>query len=722
MKNHVLDLKKRFNYVLAIRILLICSLASISVSMLLSIVNSLILSDNQGMKVVINIGLIFSFVFVLLLLLSFTFMMVSVQGLVDYGNTIADGKLNTDDMILQENNYLFGVAKSLNSMKANMLFFADNTKSNVIVLSDSINRISDSMEMTCAENQEFAATVEDIANRSTDQLTDIKNITSKNDEVNFRIDDIAARIKAVENESLETHTVSIKGNERLQVFDENMKVVSNSITQTQEFILKLKESAEEIGNVVGFIVELNEQLNLLSLNASIEASKAGEAGKGFAVVASEITKLSQGTKTGVNQINEIVEKIVKNSTNLEKRAQKNVQELARGNEIFSDLKAAFGNINERNQIVLEQISDISNGITSINTNMKNNTSLLQNLFTSSENISNNTLEASKAIQGQVAEYQEITSAVNLLQNLLDQIQKLVARFDTNIMPNAGVSEKQIKIGFVLPVLPGVWEAIKRGVMYATKLLLSKNVNLVTIPVTAFDETAIKQMMGQCLMQGFDGIVFPGIFPDTLFEVFTQKGIPVVTYNSDTVSKDLRILFVGQNSYETGRIAATKVIEHVGTKANILLVSIENKTNNIQQRVDGFKEFIKLSSNCNIMELDLAMYSQDSEQKIKDFILKHNEIDVVYSTMGWQTTIAKVVEELNLSGKIKIIVHDSNKDILEYVKKGVITCAIGQDGFNQGYAPLIYLYNYLSSGDKPNRDNDWTRLEIIDSSNVKYYLD
>jgi phosphate/phosphite/phosphonate ABC transporter binding protein len=74
---------------------------------------------------------------------------------------------------------------------------------------------------------------------------------------------------------------------------------------------RLGKRSEEIGTILGVIVEVTERTNLLALNASILAAQAGEQGKGFAVVAEEIKALADRTAGSAQDIAKLIASVQK---------------------------------------------------------------------------------------------------------------------------------------------------------------------------------------------------------------------------------------------------------------------------------------------------------------------------------------------------------------------------------------------------------------------------
>ncbi len=64
-------------------------------------------------------------------------------------------------------------------------------------------------------------------------------------------------------------------------------------------------SLSQINGMASEILEIANQTNLLSINASIEAARSGEMGRGFAVVAGEIGKLADTSKKTAARIREL---------------------------------------------------------------------------------------------------------------------------------------------------------------------------------------------------------------------------------------------------------------------------------------------------------------------------------------------------------------------------------------------------------------------------------
>jgi methyl-accepting chemotaxis protein len=69
-------------------------------------------------------------------------------------------------------------------------------------------------------------------------------------------------------------------------------------------VVKLIETTASMGDILEIITSISGQIDLLALNARVEAARAGDAGRGFAVVADEVKKLAGRTTESTHKIEE----------------------------------------------------------------------------------------------------------------------------------------------------------------------------------------------------------------------------------------------------------------------------------------------------------------------------------------------------------------------------------------------------------------------------------
>ncbi len=137
-----------------------------------------------------------------------------------------------------------------------------------------------------------------------------------------RVSDEISDTTANETEVSETQSQKIEQvSENLQELSASANLIAGSVGDvsekvnvTAEKMLGLKESAGKIETINVAVNEITQQINILSLNASIEASRAGEQGKGFSAVAMEIRKLAENTRNTTEDVYSIIETIRKASS------------------------------------------------------------------------------------------------------------------------------------------------------------------------------------------------------------------------------------------------------------------------------------------------------------------------------------------------------------------------------------------------------------------------
>ncbi|MGV6859881.1 MAG: methyl-accepting chemotaxis protein [bacterium] len=117
---------------------------------------------------------------------------------------------------------------------------------------------------------------------------------------------------AVENSKMSLSDISIitdnfatLSQEIGEVFEE-MKLLGAEASESRASVKTLQSSTEEISNVLLLIKNIASQINLIALNAAVEAARAGDAGRGFAVVAKEVKTLSEKTQAALGDIDRVI--------------------------------------------------------------------------------------------------------------------------------------------------------------------------------------------------------------------------------------------------------------------------------------------------------------------------------------------------------------------------------------------------------------------------------
>ncbi|GAB1539640.1 hypothetical protein NUACC21_23070 [Scytonema sp. NUACC21] len=127
---------------------------------------------------------------------------------------------------------------------------------------------------------------------------------------------------------------------------QNILRLRETVGDTAKKVKRLGESTQHISRVVALINQISMQTNLLAINAGIEASRAGEEGQGFAIVAEEVGELAVQTVAATQEIEQIVENIQRETTDVVQAMEVGTTQVTEGTYIVEDAKQNLSQILE----------------------------------------------------------------------------------------------------------------------------------------------------------------------------------------------------------------------------------------------------------------------------------------------------------------------------------------------------------------------------------------
>lgn len=168
-------------------------------------------------------------------------------------------------------------------------------------LRDVLLGVRTAVEQVAAGSGQVSSASQDLSQGATESASSLEEISSSVNEVNGQARQNADNATEANNIAKQAAGNATSGNEQM--------------TQLKEAMENISHSSDEIKKVVKVIDDIAFQINLLALNANVEAARAGKYGKGFAVVAEEVRNLAVRSADAVQETTAMVTESVRNIEN-----------------------------------------------------------------------------------------------------------------------------------------------------------------------------------------------------------------------------------------------------------------------------------------------------------------------------------------------------------------------------------------------------------------------
>jgi len=273
----------------------------------------------------------------------------------------------------------------------------DELGSNLVRMRDSLNtllgQVNNAVDQVNSGADQIAQSSQDLSQGATEQASSLEEVTSSINQVN-------SQSKQNAENAGEAHGLAKRATEDAEKGNLQMK-------QLNESMEKINASSDEINKVVKVIDDIAFQINLLALNANVEAARAGKYGKGFVVVADEVRNLAVKSTDSVKETGRMVEDTVSNikqGTEAAEATAKQLSSIVEGSGKVADFLEEIAQSSREQAQAVEQITE---GLDQIDEATQASTASAEQ-----------SASASEELAGQAQQLHGMVSKFKLTQNLL----------------------------------------------------------------------------------------------------------------------------------------------------------------------------------------------------------------------------------------------------------------------------------------------------------------
>ncbi|MBP1310170.1 methyl-accepting chemotaxis protein [Paenibacillus sp. 1182] len=375
--------------------------------------------------IVIVISILAAAIIIVLMVRSF---LIPLRKLQAGTRIVRDGNL-TERVNLSSKDEFGELAQNFDQMTHSLHTMVSEVNQTSSRLASSSLMIKESTEQTTESVQHVAETVMESAENAATSAEASEQTANAVEEMAKGVSTIAESASSIVDSAGQTEHDVAQGSQMISHVRTQMDRILEAVSQTASLMDELSQLSDDAKQMNTAIAAIAKQTNLLSLNASIEASRAGEAGRGFAVVAIEVRKLSEQSKESADSISQIITQMLDLIQRSTATMNGNVRnQVGEGLRISQDAEGAFTNIERSTSHIVEQIQSVSAAAEQISASTEEVSATVTHLASLSRNSADSSQTTSAAAQEQMAAMEEIASSSQELSNMAQDLQQLVKRF------------------------------------------------------------------------------------------------------------------------------------------------------------------------------------------------------------------------------------------------------------------------------------------------------